>query len=137
MENTQVDNVKYLNVLMPMFDLVEYSNNYSKTSGSLQQYCKNVPNDPIEESEHLNLNQVFQKILTIQINSCTIKYLSNFWRTVEMPLTDCEINVILTCNEKCVISEGNRATTFKIVDTKLYVPVATLPTQDDAALLVR
>ena len=35
MENTQVDNAKYLNVVMPMFDLIEYSDNYSKTSGSL------------------------------------------------------------------------------------------------------
>ena len=35
MENTQVDNAKYLNVVMPIFDLIEYSDNYSKTSGSL------------------------------------------------------------------------------------------------------
>ena len=54
-----------------------------------------------------------------------LKYLSNFWRTLEMPLINCEINFILTCSAKCVISEGNEVTTFAITDTKLYVPVVT------------
>ena len=52
-----------------------------------------------------------------------------------MLLIDCEFNLILTWSEKCVISEGNRATTFKITDTKLYVPVVTLSTQDNVKLL--
>ena len=46
-----------------------------------------------------------------------------------MPLINCEINLILTCSPNCVISEGNRATTFAITDTKLHVPVATLSNQ--------
>ena len=49
--------------------------------------------------------------------------LSNFWRTLEMPLINCEINLILTWSEDCVISSTTRETKFTITDTKLYVPV--------------
>ena len=54
-----------------------------------------------------------------------LKYLINFWRTLEMPVINYEINLFLTLSKICVIYQGNRATTFKITDTKLYVPVAT------------
>ena len=49
--NTQIDNAKYIDVVMPMYNLVEYSNNYSKTSGSLWQYYRDNPNDNIKQSE--------------------------------------------------------------------------------------
>ena len=64
-----------------------------------------------------------------------LKYLSNFWRTLEMPLINCEINLILTWSEKYVLSNDKKATTFAITGTKLYVPVVTLSTQDNAKLL--
>ena len=51
-----------------------------------------------------------------------LKYLSNLWRTYEMFLINCEINLILTWSAHCVIPGGNRATTFSITDTKIYVP---------------
>ena len=63
-----------------------------------------------------------------------LKYLSNFWRTLEMPLINCEVNLILTWSLTCVlISTGvpNQAATFAITDTKLYVPVVTLSTQEN------
>ena len=41
--NTQIDNAKDLDILMPTYNLIEYSDNYSKTSGSLWQYCKDIP----------------------------------------------------------------------------------------------
>ena len=41
--NTQIDNAEYLDIVMPMYNLIEYSDNYSKTSGSLWQYCKEIP----------------------------------------------------------------------------------------------
>ena len=41
--NTQEDNAKDINIVMPMYNLIEYSANYSKTSGSLQKYCKDIP----------------------------------------------------------------------------------------------
>ena len=66
-----------------------------------------------------------------------LKYLSNFWKTLEMPLINCKINLILTWSENCVISSAtaDQATTFAITDTKLYVPIETLSIDDNAKLL--
>ena len=63
-----------------------------------------------------------------------LKYLSNFWRTLEMPLINCEVNLILTWSSTCVIGSAinaNQAATIAITDTKLYVPVVTLSTQEN------
>ena len=67
----------------------------------------------------------------------SLKYLSDFWRTLAMSLINREINVILTWSKNCVISNAaaNQDTTFAITDTKLYIPVVTLSTQDNAKLL--
>ena len=66
-----------------------------------------------------------------------MKYLSNFWRTLETSLINCEINLILTWSANCVISNAapNQAATFSITDTKLYVPLATLSTDGNGKLL--
>ena len=67
-----------------------------------------------------------------------LKYLSNFWRTLEMPLINCEVNLILTWSSTCVliaINIPNQNATFAITDTKLYVPVVTLSTQENAKFL--
>ena len=66
------------------------------------------------------------------------KYLSNFWRALEVSLTNCEIILDLDWSENCVILDNNVAaqtTIFSITDTKLYVLVLTLSTQDNAKLL--
>ena len=52
-----------------------------------------------------------------------------------MPLINCEVNLILTWSPTCVISSANGETKFKIIETKLYVPVVTLSTQDNTKLL--
>ena len=49
--NTQINNAKYIDVVMPMYNLIEYSDNYLKTSGSLWQYYRDGPNDIITGSE--------------------------------------------------------------------------------------
>ena len=64
-----------------------------------------------------------------------LKYLSNFWRTLEMPLVNCEVNLILTWSSTCVITNSTGAGTFEITDTKLYVPVVTSSAQDNSKLL--
>ena len=67
-----------------------------------------------------------------------LKYLSNSWRTLEMLLITCEISLILTWSTYCVIvsiNVANQNATFSITDTKLYVPVVTLSTQDNSKLL--
>ena len=69
-----------------------------------------------------------------------LKHLSNFWRTLEMPLISCEINLILTWSSTCVlIATGipNQNATFAITDTKLYVPAVTLSTQENTKFLQR
>ena len=64
-----------------------------------------------------------------------LKYLSNFWRTLEMTLISYEINLILIWSEKCVLSSDTKSTTFAITDAKLYVPVVTLSTPYNAKIL--
>ena len=67
-----------------------------------------------------------------------LKYLSNFWRTLEMPLINCEINLILTWSSTCVLvstNVQNQNATFEITDTKLYVSVVTLSTQENPKFL--
>ena len=67
-----------------------------------------------------------------------LKYLSNFWRTLEMALINCEVNLILIWSANCVIVYtyiAYQGATFEITETKLYVPVVTLSTQDNAKLL--
>ena len=60
-----------------------------------------------------------------------LKYSSNFWRTLEMPSINHEIKLISTWSDKCVLSNDAKAKTFAITNTKLYVPVVTLSTQDN------
>ena len=67
-----------------------------------------------------------------------LKYLSNFWRTLEMPLINCEVELILNWSANWVIiyiDVANQVPTFTITETNLYVPVVTLSTQDNAKLL--
>ena len=49
--NTQIDNAKDIGVVMPMYNLLEYTNNYSKSSGNLWQYYRDEPNDNVANSE--------------------------------------------------------------------------------------
>ena len=138
---------------MPMYNLIEYSDNYAKTSGSLWQYCKDIPagdvNNEITEFRVNNTTDSFKfkakitgqtgddgtKDLEIMI---PLKYLSNFWITLEMPLINCEVNLILTWSSTCVLiatNIPNQNATFAITDTKIYVPVVTLSTQENTKLL--
>ena len=131
--NTQVDNAKDIGVVMPMYNLIEYNDNYSKTSGSLWQYYRDEPVLKFEQKIRDNgIAGNGRKNVEIMV---TLKYLSNFWRTLEMPLINCEINIILTWSDKCVLSNDLKATAFAITHTKIYVPVVTLSTQDNVKLL--
>ena len=67
-----------------------------------------------------------------------LKCLSNFWRTLEMALINCELNPILTLSADCFIidaSVNNQVPTFALTDTRLYVQFVTLSTQDNVKLL--
>ena len=124
---------------MPMYNLIEYSDNYAKTSGSLWQYFRDEPDDNLEDSESFKAkitgktsNDDNEKDVEIMV---PLKYLRNFWRALEMPLINCEVNLILTWSLTCVITNSNGAGRFAITDTKLYVPVVTLSTQENTKLL--
>ena len=134
---------------MPMYNLIEYSDNYAKTTGSLWQYCKDIPalnaNDEITAFDANNLTDSFNFKVKITGQSdddgtkdveimVPLKYLSNFSRTLEMPLINCEVNLTLAWSSTCVIASAinaNQTATFAITDTKLYVPVVTLSTQEN------
>ena len=123
---------------MPMYNLIEYSDNYSKTLGNLWQYCKDYPNDDIAQSESF-------KLIKVKITGKTpasgntkdveiilpLKYLSNFWRTLEMPLINCEANLILTWSNDCLVTTSEGEGKCVITETKLYIPVVTLSAQDN------
>ena len=126
---------------MPMYNLIEYSDDYSETSGILWQYYKDVPIDNLTDSESFKSKLKITRNTPADDNTkdieiiVSLNYLNNFWRTLEMPLFNCEVNLILTWSSTCVITNSTGAGTFAITDTKLYVPVVTLSTQDNAKLL--
>ena len=64
-----------------------------------------------------------------------LKCLSNFWRTLERPLINCEVNRILTWSSTYVITNSTGAGRFAITDIKRFVPVVTLSTQGNGKLL--
>ena len=127
--------------VIAMYNLIDYSDNYLKTSGILWQYCRYDPNDNVTQSESLKYkikitgkspaagNTKYDK------TAVPLKYLSNFWRTLEKPLINFEISLNLTWSKKCVISSAVGITEFEITDTKLNVPIITLPTEDNVKLL--
>ena len=63
-----------------------------------------------------------------------LKYLSNFWRSLEMSLINCKIELSLKWYENCILSSAGTAATFTITDAKLYVPIITLKTEDNTKL---
>ena len=158
--NTQIDNAEYIDVVIPMYNLIEYSNNYSKISGSLWQYCKETPavddNGDIVAFKGANDTDSFNfksKIIgkTAANNNdgsiaervdveimVSLKYLSNSWITLEMLLINCEIELILTWSRNFVIigtNVANQNSTFIITETNLYILVVTLSIQDNVKLL--
>ena len=152
--NEQIDNAECIDIVMPMYNLIEYSDNYSKSSGSLWKYCKDIAavnnNGVIVNFNGDNDTDSFNFKAKItgetnddgEINDVEImvplKYLSNFWRTPEMPLINCEIELISTWSRNSVIIStniANQVPTFTITETTLHIPVVTLSTQDNAKLL--
>ena len=110
--NMQIENAKDIDIVMPMYNLIEYSDNYAKTTGRLWKYFRDEPvaDDDMEDSESFKSKT---KITGKKMNEIMVplKYLSNFWRTLEMPLINCEVNLILTWSSTCVITDSNGAGT--------------------------
>ena len=131
--NTQVDDAKCIDIIMSMYNLIEYSDNYSKTSGSLWQYCKDISavndNGDIVYFNGANATDSFNFKTKItaqtdddgQINNVAImvplKYLINFWRTVEIILINCEVSLILVSVSVIIYTDAaNQIPTFPITE---------------------
>ena len=139
--DTETDNVQDIDIVMPMYNLIKYSDNYSKTCGSLWRYYKDEPNDNLANFESFKSKVKITGNTPADGNTKNVKiiiplkYLSNFWRTLEMSLINCEVSLFLTWSSTCVITNSTGEGRLTITDTKLYVPVVTLSTQDNAKLL--
>ena len=183
--DTLINNAEDLDVVMPMYNLIEYSKNYRKTMGSLWNYYRDDLTEDTNNINFLNKNLInsesFKYKTSItgstynvdaritnkegnQVNNpahdanksgkkeveiaVPLKYLSNFWRTFYMPLINCEVSLILTWFRECVITSMERQVItntqryvsptnaiFQIRDTKLYILVVALSTENDKRIL--
>ena len=163
--NTLTDNAEDLDIVMPMYNLIEYSKNYRKAAGILWNYYRDEPNsglggddDNINYSIKNSKSLDYKTSITERLEDGNIekddvkivlplKYLSNFWRTLDILLISCELSLILAWSEKCILTSkatrdasdnllvlavnSPRNTTFKTTDCKLYVPVVTLSIEND------
>ena len=120
--NTDIDNAQDIDIVMPMYNLIEYSHDYSKISESLWQYYKDDPNDNMADFKSFKFKVKITGKIPDNGNTKDIeiivplKYLSNFWRTLEMPLINGEVNLILTWSKNCVITNSTGARKFAISD---------------------
>ena len=145
---TFVDEADHINIAMLMYNLIEYSDNYSETFGSLWQFKR----DEQPKENNRNLSDVstdnsssfkYKSNLIGTIPNggrkngikiaVPLKHLSNFWRSLEMPLINCKVELSLKWYERCLLTAATTAT-FKITDAKLYVPIVTLSSEDNVKL---
>ena len=141
-----VDTAENLDITMPMYNLIEYSDNYQDSSATLYQYKRDEPpeDDAVADLTANNSSSLKYKISLLgnpvvanyiaRINVkvfVPLKYLSNFFRSLEMPLINCKIKLNLTWKKECVLSTDDDNAVFIINDTKLYVPVVTLSKEDN------
>ena len=106
---TFVDKTEHINIAMPMYNLIEYSDNYSDTSGSLWQFKRDEIEGDVDltvDAQHIPNNSSSFKYKSSFITNrngvkiaVPLKYLSNFWRSLEMPLINCKVELSLTWNE--------------------------------------
>ena len=161
--NTLVDNAEDLDIAMPMYNLLRYSKNYRKTTGSLWNYYRDESNSGAEGNISYSIKNSksfdYQTIITGKLEgnnvekddteiAVPLKYLSNFFKSLNFPLINCEVSLTLTWSENCIITSKvtreadpdadptldgiNNPTNavFKITDCKLYVPAVTLSAED-------
>ena len=129
---------------MPMYNLSEYSENYSNTSGSLWGFRRDeiVNNTDVSNDDNaLSFKYKTSIIGNTEYNgrkngvktAALLKYVSNFWRSFEMSLINCKVELLLTWIERCMLTVANTET-FKITDAKLYFPIVTLSAEDNVKL---
>ena len=176
-----VENAQDLDIVMAMYNLLEYSKGYSMASDSLWNYYRDELTDETNDHNGLNKNVINSKSFEYKTNitrstynvaanaggydankkgtkkvqiAVPLKHLSNFWKTLDIPLINCEVSLALRWSTNCVnTSLEKRLVTaaqggspavyddsptnaaFKITDCKLYVSVVTLSAENDNNLL--
>ena len=173
-----IEDADDLDIVMPMYNLLEYSKNYKKTIGSLYNYSRDELTNDNNNNNFANRNVVNSnafkyknKIIgkTYNVDAAAagydankngtqeveiaipLKYLSNFWRALNIPLISCEVSLELKWNKNCVITslkqrqvdagppvvrDGVRTgASLAINDCKLYIPLVTLSKDDEIKLL--
>ena len=139
-----VEKAEDLDIVMSMYNLLEYSDNYQDSTGSFYQFKRDEPPDDNADVANNTSSLVYKsKLITGTDNNnvnnvklvVPLKYVSSFFRSLEMPLVNCKIDLELTWHKDCMISSVNAAAgqvvSFMITNTKLYVPVVTLSTKDN------
>ena len=142
-----VEKAENSDIVMPMYNLLEYSDNYLDSTGNLYQFKRDEPPDDNANVRNATTSLVYKSKLIKgtddnNVNNVKLvvplKYGSNFFRSLEMPLVNCKIDLELTWYKDCMISSANAAAgqvvSFMITNTKLYVPVVTLSTKDNINL---
>ena len=111
----------HINIIMPKYNLIEYSDNYYYTSGTLWQFARD---EIINNADVTNDNNAFSFKYKANLVGNTgnngrkngvkiavpLKYLSNFWRSLEMPLLNCKVELSLKWYERCLLTVANTAT---------------------------
>ena len=108
----KIDNAEDLDVVIPIYNLLEYGKNYRKTTGSLWNYYRDEPNDPLSSNSNsfkyktsiTGKTPENNDLLTNVKLVIPLKYLSNFWRSLNIPLINCEVEFILTWSKNCVLA---------------------------------
>ena len=147
-----IDRAEHIYIAMPMNNVIQYSDNYSNTSGSLWQFKRNdVPANnadlPINncqlfkykaalvgKTKNAKDGNSFVKDTKIVV---PLKYLSIFWRSLEMSLINCKVHLELNWIEDCVLSSAGDSAKFEITVAKLHVLIVTLSTKDSVKLTKR
>ena len=139
-----LEDAKNLDITMPMHNLLEYSDNYEDSTGSLYHFKRSEITTGNDANANITAKNstpftfraslVGNNVNNVQL-AVPLKYLSNFSRSLEMPLINCKIHLELTWVSSCLLCSNNTGNanvnvTFEITDTKLYVPIATLSTKD-------
>ena len=151
----KIDNAVDVDVVMPMYNLLLYSKNYRKTTGSLWNYDRAEPSDPLSSNSESFKYKTSIVGKTPEDNDSLmntkvvipLKHLSNFWRALNKPLINCEVELVLTWSKNCFLADmiveadvdsaivAPSSAAFKTTDTKLYVPVVTFSKENNIKFL--
>ena len=147
LDGTLGDGAYFINIAIPIYNLTEYSDNYSDTSRNLRNFKRDNIVNNVDVTNNDNTPSFKFKASSIgnTENNGTkngikiavpLKYFINFWRSLEMPLINWKVELSLKWIENCVLNKAANANnaTFKITDAKMYFPIVNLSGEANAKL---